>query len=119
MAKPFKLLVLPGDGIGPEVMATALSVLERLCRLEGIETEIQNDLLHGAAPDIAGQGIANPIGTVLSAALMFEYSLQRKDLAHRIDDAVEQCLEAGVLTADLGGSGSTQQVCEKILSALN
>jgi 3-isopropylmalate dehydrogenase len=74
--------------------------------------------VHGTAPDIAGQGIANPIGTVLSVALMFEYSLQRKDLGQRIEAAVEQCLQAGVLTADLGGSASTEQVHEKILSEL-
>jgi 3-isopropylmalate dehydrogenase len=49
MANPFKLLVLPGDGIGPEVVAVGLSVFESLCQLEGIDTEIQHDLLHGAA----------------------------------------------------------------------
>ncbi len=75
--------------------------------------------VHGTAPDIAGQGIANPIGTVLSVALMFEYGLQRKDLGQRIEAAVEQCLRAGVLTADLGGSASTEQVHEKILSVLH
>lgn len=49
MANPFKLLVLPGDGIGPEVAAAALRVFQRLCQLEAIDTEIQHDLLHGAA----------------------------------------------------------------------
>ena len=49
MADPFKLLVLPGDGIGPEVVSTALKVFEKLCRFEQIETEIKHDLLHGAA----------------------------------------------------------------------
>ncbi|MCP4389576.1 MAG: 3-isopropylmalate dehydrogenase [Gammaproteobacteria bacterium] len=75
--------------------------------------------VHGTAPDIAGRGIANPIGTVLSVAMMFEYGLQRTDLARRIENAVEQCLQAGTLTADLGGNASTDQVAEKILSALN
>jgi len=75
--------------------------------------------VHGTAPDIAGQGIANPIGTILSVALMFEYSLQRQDMARRIEDAVEQCLQAGILTADLGGNAGTDQVCESILSALD
>jgi isocitrate/isopropylmalate dehydrogenase len=50
---------------------------------------------------------------------MFECSLQRKDLAQRIEDTVEQSLQAGILTADLGGNASTEQVCERILSALN
>ncbi len=54
MANPFKLLVLPGDGIGPEVVMAALRVFERLCQLEAIETEIQHDLLHGAAWDKYG-----------------------------------------------------------------
>jgi 3-isopropylmalate dehydrogenase len=54
MADPFKLLVLPGDGIGLEVVSVALRVFERLCQLEHIETEIQQDLLHGAAWDKYG-----------------------------------------------------------------
>ncbi len=74
--------------------------------------------VHGTAPDIAGQGIANPIGTILSVAMLFDYSMQRKDLAQRIENAVENCLLAGVISADLGGNAGTDQVCEKILSAL-
>jgi 3-isopropylmalate dehydrogenase len=75
--------------------------------------------VHGTAPDIAGQGIANPIGTILSVAMLFEYSMQRQDLARRIENAVEKCLQAGVLSADLGGSATTDQICEQILSALD
>jgi 3-isopropylmalate dehydrogenase len=75
--------------------------------------------VHGTAPDIAGRGIANPIGTILSVALLFEYSMQRKDLGRRIETAVDKCLQAGVLSTDLGGSASTEQVCEQILSALD
>ena len=75
--------------------------------------------VHGTAPDIAGQGIANPIGTILSVAMLFEYSMQRKDLAQRIENAVENCLRAGVVSADLGGNAGSDQVCEKILSALD
>ena len=54
MADPFKLLVLPGDGIGPDVVAAALRVFERLCRQEQIANEVQHDLLHGAAWDKYG-----------------------------------------------------------------
>ena len=75
--------------------------------------------VHGSAPDIAGQGIANPIGTILSVAMMFEYSMHRKDLAWRIENAVDKCLQAGVLSADLGGSATTDQICEQVLSALD
>ncbi len=48
--------------------------------------------IHGAAPDIAGQGIANPVGTILSVKLMVEESFQRKDLGNDIEDCVEQAL---------------------------
>jgi len=75
--------------------------------------------VHGTAPDIAGQGIANPIGAILSVAMMFEYSMQRKNLAQRIEIAVDKCLQAGVVSADLGGQAGTDQIGEKILSALN
>ena len=49
MADPFKLLVSPGDGIGPEVVSVTRRVVERLCQQEQIETKIEHDLLHGAA----------------------------------------------------------------------
>lgn len=75
--------------------------------------------VHGTAPDIAGLGIANPIGTILSVAMMFEYSLGRADLARRIEIAVEACLEAGVRSADLGGDATTEQVGEAILARLD
>lgn len=75
--------------------------------------------VHGTAPDIAGQGIANPIGTILSVAMLFEYSTQRKDLAQRIENAVKRCLQARVKSADPGGNASTDQIGEKIISALN
>lgn len=74
--------------------------------------------VHGSAPDIAGHGIANPIGTILSVALMFEYGLERPDLAQRVERAVNACLEAGVLSADLGGKASTEKVSTTILSVL-
>ena len=51
--------------------------------------------------------------------MLFEYSMQRKDLAQRIENAVERCLQAGVMSADLGGNASTDQIGEKIISALN
>jgi 3-isopropylmalate dehydrogenase len=62
--------------------------------------------IHGAAPDIAGQGIANPIATVLSAAMMLRHSLGEPALARRIETAVGRVLEQGLRTADIA-SGST------------
>jgi 3-isopropylmalate dehydrogenase len=57
--------------------------------------------IHGSAPDIAGRGIANPFGTILSAALLLRHSLERPGPAERIERAVESVIEAGVRTADI------------------
>lgn len=61
--------------------------------------------IHGSAPDIAGQGIANPIGTILSAAMMCRYSLGLPDVANRIEQAVERTLADGVRTGDIREDG--------------
>ncbi len=68
--------------------------------------------VHGSAPDIAGQGIANPLATCLSAAMMLRYSLDCTDGADRIDAAVAAFLEAGHRTRDLGGALTTTAVGE-------
>jgi 3-isopropylmalate dehydrogenase len=62
--------------------------------------------IHGSAPDIAGKDIANPVGTINSVAMMFEYSFGRPDLAKQINDAVNHVLEAGYRTADIAKSGN-------------
>ena len=54
MVNPFKLLVLPGDGMGPEVVAAGLCVFEEACQREAIETDVQHDLIHGAAREKYG-----------------------------------------------------------------
>ncbi len=64
---------------------------------------------HGSAPDIAGRGIANPLATILSAAMMLRYSLDQPAAADRIERAVQQVLAAGLRTADIGSEG-TQRV---------
>jgi len=63
---------------------------------------------HGSAPDIAGQGIANPLATILSAAMMLRYTLQQPEAADRIDAAVSAVLAAGLRTADIWSEGSDQ-----------
>ena len=63
--------------------------------------------IHGSAPDIAGQGVANPIGTVLSAALMLRYSLGMEAEAAAVETAVDAVLSAGQRTRDLAGPGET------------
>jgi 3-isopropylmalate dehydrogenase len=62
--------------------------------------------IHGSAPDIAGKDVANPVGTINSVAMMFEYSFGRPDLAKQINEAVNQVLDAGYRTADIAKSGS-------------
>jgi 3-isopropylmalate dehydrogenase len=71
--------------------------------------------VHGSAPDIAGQGIANPIATCLSAAMMLRYSLDCPDGADRIDAAVATLLEAGHRTRDLGGGLTSSAVGDLLL----
>lgn len=65
--------------------------------------------IHGSAPDIAGQGIANPFGTLASVAMMFEYSLNMKEVAERIEQAIFDCVAAKECTSDLGGNLSTRE----------
>ena len=61
--------------------------------------------IHGSAPDIAGQGIANPIGTILSGAMLLRYSLNEEAAALDIEKAVESVLAEGYRTADLYREG--------------
>ncbi len=61
--------------------------------------------IHGSAPDIAGQGVANPLATILSVAMMLRYSLDEPALADRIEQAVGKVLDAGLRTPDIASSG--------------
>jgi 3-isopropylmalate dehydrogenase len=63
---------------------------------------------HGSAPDIAGKDLANPLATILSAAMMLRYSLNQVQAADRIESAVRQVLASGLRTADIGSAGTTQ-----------
>jgi 3-isopropylmalate dehydrogenase len=74
--------------------------------------------IHGSAPDIAGQGKANPLATILSAAMLLRYSLGLAAEADRIEAAVAKTLAAGHRTADLGGTVTTAQMGEAVLAAL-
>jgi tartrate dehydrogenase/decarboxylase/D-malate dehydrogenase len=74
--------------------------------------------VHGSAPDIAGQGKANPLGQVWSGALMLEH-LEHAAAAEQVLSAVEHVLaDTGVRTADLGGTASTREVTDELLAAL-
>ena len=63
--------------------------------------------IHGAAPDIAGQGVANPLATILSAAMMLRYSLDAPELAQRIEKSVGRVLDDGLRTPDIESPGTT------------
>jgi 3-isopropylmalate dehydrogenase len=73
---------------------------------------------HGSAPDIAGQGIANPLATILSAAMLLRDGLGLADEADAIEAAVEAALADGLRTADLGGSATTAEATGAVLSKL-
>ena len=74
--------------------------------------------VHGSAPDIAGQGLANPYGMILSVAMMFRYTLARPDLEAQVEAAVERVLAAGIGTPDIGGTSSTSEVTGAVLREL-
>ena len=74
--------------------------------------------IHGSAPDIAGQGIANPVGTILSAAMLLRHSLGLPAEAAAIEAAVERTITEGCRTADLGGRLSTREMAAEILGRL-
>jgi 3-isopropylmalate dehydrogenase len=74
--------------------------------------------VHGSAPDIAGRGVANPLATCLSAAMMLRYSLGAPEAADRVDAAVDRVLAEGGRTRDLGGDLDTAAVRDRLLAAL-
>jgi 3-isopropylmalate dehydrogenase len=74
--------------------------------------------VHGSAPDITGQGIANPLAMILSAAMLLRHGLARSDDAARIESAVDRALEAGLRTTDLGGTATTTEATRAVLKEL-
>ncbi|HEY8740725.1 MAG TPA: 3-isopropylmalate dehydrogenase [Candidatus Dormibacteraeota bacterium] len=74
--------------------------------------------IHGSAPDIAGKGLANPLGSILCVAMMLRLSLDLPDAAAAVETAVDEVIDAGTLTPDLGGSANTNEVAAAVLAAL-
>jgi 3-isopropylmalate dehydrogenase len=78
--------------------------------------------IHGTAPDIAGKGVANPLATILSAAMMLRYSLRQPDAATRIEQAVSNVLKSGLRTADIHTAGmrkaTTREMGDAVAAAL-
>ena len=95
--------------VGGLGMAPSGNVGDELCIFEPV---------HGSAPDIAGKGIANPVATILSAAMMLEW-LGEKEAADRVEAAVLKVLEEGeVRTPDLGGANTTDDVADAVIERL-
>jgi 3-isopropylmalate dehydrogenase len=78
--------------------------------------------IHGSAPDIAGKGVANPLATILSAAMMLRYSLNEPAAADRIEGAVQRVLRSGYRTADIHAAGTrkvgTEEMGDAVVAAL-
>jgi len=77
--------------------------------------------IHGSAPDIAGKGVANPLGTILSAAMLLRHSLGLEGDAKAIEDAVQKVLDSGLRTADLSGglrSLGTTEMTDAVVAAI-
>ncbi|QEE26176.1 3-isopropylmalate dehydrogenase [Rhodanobacter glycinis] len=75
--------------------------------------------IHGSAPDIAGKGVANPVGTILSVALLLRHSLQLEAEAQAVEAAVDHVLQHGPHSRDIGGDAGTDAVRDAVLAALN
>jgi 3-isopropylmalate dehydrogenase len=74
--------------------------------------------IHGSAPDIAGKGIANPLATILSVAMMLRYSLDETAMADRVEAAVNRVLDDGLRTPDIMSEGNTEVSCEAMGDAV-
>jgi 3-isopropylmalate dehydrogenase len=77
--------------------------------------------VHGSAPDIAGQGKANPIGTMLSAAMLLRYTLRLEREAQAVETAIDRVLDTGARTADIAGGGpfiSTSEFAQAVIAQI-
>ena len=78
--------------------------------------------IHGSAPDIAGKGVANPLATILSVAMMLRYSLDEAEMAGRVEAAVGTVLDKGLRTADIASKGmqevGTRDMGDAVVAAL-
>ncbi|KAJ4268761.1 3-isopropylmalate dehydrogenase [Fusarium torreyae] len=74
--------------------------------------------IHGSAPDISGKGIVNPIGTILSVAMLLRYSLNLPEEAKNVEQAVRAALDGGLRSKDLGGNATTKEVGDAVVEEL-
>jgi 3-isopropylmalate dehydrogenase len=74
--------------------------------------------VHGSAPDIAGQGIANPLAMILSVAMLLRHGFGRDEAAASVESAVDEALDGGLRTRDLGGESGTEEATDAVLAHL-
>ncbi len=74
--------------------------------------------VHGSAPDLAGRGIANPLGAIATVALLLRHAVERSDLATAVEAAIAEVIRGGPLTPDLGGSATTEEVTAAVVAAM-
>lgn len=104
--------VIPGS-LGLLPSASLTSAPDGKSKCNGIYEPI-----HGSAPDIGGQGIVNPVATLLSVSMMLKYSFQQPELAKKVDEAVKMVIDKGIRTKDIGGSARTSEVGDAVAKEL-
>ena len=123
ITNPAKFDVIVTENLFGDILSDESSVLSGTLGVMPSASHSENgpslyEPIHGSAPDIAGQGIANPISMILSVAMMLRDSFGRYEDAVRIERAVEVSLASGILTRDLGGQASTKEMTEAIIERL-
>ena len=123
ITKPSHFDVLVTENLFGDILSDEASVLPGTLGVMPSASHSANgpslyEPIHGSAPDIAGQGIANPVSMILSVAMMLRESFGQEEGAVRIEQAVDAAFKEGVLTADLGGRASTQEMTEAIIKNL-
>ena len=123
ITNPAKFDVIVTENLFGDILSDESSVLSGTLGVMPSASHSENgpslyEPIHGSAPDIAGQGIANPISMILSVAMMLRDSFGRYEDADRIECAVEATLAAGILTRDIGGQASTREITEAIIERL-
>lgn len=123
ITNPAKFDIIVTENLFGDILSDESSVLSGTLGVMPSASHSENgpslyEPIHGSAPDIAGQGIANPISMILSVAMMLRDSFGRYKDAERIEHAVEASLADGILTRDIGGQASTKEMMEAIIARL-
>ena len=121
--KPEQFEVIVTNNLFGDIITDLGAVLQGGIGLAGSGNINPNSLslfepVHGSAPDIAGQGVANPLAAIMTAGMMLGH-LGRRDLEERVNKAVRSCLLSDQVTQELGGTLSTKQVGDAVLQHLN